>query len=62
MKRIVLAAFLAAASVSLWAFDIPKPTAEIRRFQLQAITLRDVTFLFDLAVKNPYPSACPSKG
>jgi LEA14-like dessication related protein len=62
MKRIVLAALLAAASASLWAFDFPKPTAEIRRFQLQAITLRDVTFLFDLAVKNPYPIALSFDG
>jgi len=62
MKRIILAAFLAAATVSLWAFDIPKPTAEIRRFQLEAITLRDVTFLFDLAVKNPYPVSLPFEG
>jgi LEA14-like dessication related protein len=62
MRRIVLAALLAAASVSLWAFDLPKPTAEIRRFQLQAITLRDVTFLFDLVVKNPYPVAISFEG
>ena len=31
-------------------------------FQLQAITLRDVTFLFDLAVKNPYPVSLPFDG
>ncbi len=35
--------------------QIQKPTAEIRRFQVEALTLRDVTFLFELAVKNPYP-------
>jgi LEA14-like dessication related protein len=62
MKRIVLAAILVAVSVCSWAFDFPKPTAEIRRFQLQAITLRDVTFLFDLAVKNPYPVNLPFDG
>ena len=55
MKRAVLATFLVAITASLWAFDIPKPTAEITRFQVEAISLRDVTFLFDLSVKNPYP-------
>ena len=48
-------------AASLWAFNlptpgnVPKPTAEVRRFQLEAMSLRDVTFLFELAVKNPYP-------
>jgi LEA14-like dessication related protein len=62
MKRIALAALLAVVAVSSWAFDIPKPSAEIRRFQLDSITLRDVTFLFDLAVKNPYPVSLPFDG
>jgi LEA14-like dessication related protein len=44
-----------ASAVRLFAFDIPKPTAEVRSFRLEAISLRDVTFKFDLAVKNPYP-------
>lgn len=61
MKRAVITTLLVAIAASLWAFDfpnptgIPKPTAEITRFQVEAISLRDVTFLFDLAVKNPYP-------
>ncbi|MEJ5189961.1 MAG: LEA type 2 family protein [Breznakiellaceae bacterium] len=38
----------------LWA-QLAKPSAEIKRFELQSMTLRDVTFLFELAVKNPYP-------
>ncbi|MCX7023878.1 MAG: LEA type 2 family protein [Spirochaetes bacterium] len=37
------------------AAGFPKPTAELRRFEVEALTLRDVTFLFELAVKNPYP-------
>lgn len=41
-------------AVPAWA-QLQKPTAEIRRFQVEALTLRDVTFLFELAVKNPYP-------
>jgi hypothetical protein len=68
-KRIALALTLCALSAPFWAFDLPKPaglpvpanlpkpTAEITNFQLQAISLRDVTFLVDLAVKNPYPVA-----
>ncbi|MGD0726835.1 MAG: LEA type 2 family protein [Spirochaetia bacterium] len=55
MKRVALTTLLVALTASLWAFDIPKPTAEITRFQVEAISLRDVTFLFDLSVKNPYP-------
>ena len=37
------------------AQSIAKPTAEITRFQIQAISLRDVTFQFELTVSNPYP-------
>lgn len=55
MKRIAFAALLIVVSASLWAISLPQPTAEIKRFQVDAITLRDVTFLIDLAVKNPYP-------
>lgn len=69
MKRIGLVLCLCALSSSLWAFDFPKlpvdlprPTAEIKRFQVEAISLRDVTFLFDLAVKNPYPVQLSFKG
>ena len=41
-------------AVPAWP-QLQKPTAEIRRFQVEALTLRDVTFLFELAVQNPYP-------
>jgi len=55
MKRTV-AALLAAVLVSLPAFaQFAKPTAEITKFRVEAISLRDVTFLFELTVKNPYP-------
>lgn len=37
------------------AQSIAKPTAEITQFQVQAISLRDVTFRFELTVSNPYP-------
>lgn len=52
MKALVIVLILLSAPA--WA-QIQKPTAEIRRFQVEALTLRDVTFLFELAVKNPYP-------
>lgn len=35
--------------------QVPKPTARVTRFDIERISLRDVTFLFDVAVKNPYP-------
>ena len=58
-RRLIPALLLLSVGASLWAFNLPgnlpKPTAEMRRFQLEAISLRDVTFLFELAVKNPYP-------
>jgi len=55
MKRAAVTTLLLAITAALWAFSIPKPSAEITRFQVDAISLRDVTFLFDLTVKNPYP-------
>ena len=61
IRRLLPAVFLFSLSASLWAFNlpgpgsVPKPTAEVKRFELEAISLRDVTFLFELAVKNPYP-------
>ncbi|MGO9308980.1 MAG: LEA type 2 family protein [Spirochaetia bacterium] len=68
MKKIAVVLSLLVFSAHLWAFDfpkpaaLPKPTAEMRSFQVQAISLRDVTFLFDLAVKNPYPVPLSFKG
>jgi len=56
MKRssaLLLIFALSAAAASAASF--PKPTAEITKFQVEAISLRDVTFLFELTVKNPYP-------
>jgi LEA14-like dessication related protein len=60
--RLFAAALLLAASAGLFAFSVPKPSAEVRSFQLEAISLRDVTFRFDLAVKNPYPVALSFDG
>jgi len=46
-----LAVLLPAASFA----QVPKPTARVTRFDIEQISLRDVTFLFDVAVRNPYP-------
>lgn len=54
-RALAAAALVAAAAGGLFAFDVPKPSAEVRSFQIEAISLRDVTFRFDVAVKNPYP-------
>jgi len=66
IRRLIPALLLLSLGASLWAFELPgnlpKPTAEIKRFQLDAISLRDVTFLFELAVKNPYPVNLPFSG
>jgi LEA14-like dessication related protein len=47
---------------SVFGFDLPKPTAEITAFRLDAISLRDVTFAFELTVNNPYPVGLPVDG
>ena len=35
--------------------QVPKPTAKVTGFDIEEISLREVTFLFDVSVKNPYP-------
>jgi LEA14-like dessication related protein len=35
--------------------SVPKPTAEIVNFDIDSISLYDITFLFDIAITNPYP-------
>ena len=57
---VAAAGFLAAPSLS--AAGLAKPTAEVKRFEVAAISLRDITFLFEVAVKNPYPLALPFDG
>jgi LEA14-like dessication related protein len=41
---------------------IVQPKAELKRFEVSAISLRDITFLFEVAVKNPYPVPLPFDG
>lgn len=40
---------------SISGYKIPKPTAEIVSFDIQEISLTDVTLLFDIEISNPYP-------
>lgn len=57
-KIIVLMCFIFLGGLypaSALKFEIPKPSASIKDFDISAITLRDVTFLFNVTVKNPYP-------
>ena len=44
-----------AGVIPAWALSFPTPTANLTRFEVSSISLRDVTFLFELTVKNPYP-------
>lgn len=70
LSRFLAAALLLFASTGLFALklpksisaELPKPSAEVTSFQLEAISLRDVTFKFVLAVKNPYPVALKFDG
>jgi LEA14-like dessication related protein len=55
MKRAILMLALLAAALPAVAGSFPTPTATLTRFEITAISLRDVTFLFELSVKNPYP-------
>ena len=36
-------------------FTIPKPTAQIVNFDIESISLTDITLLFDVEITNPYP-------
>jgi LEA14-like dessication related protein len=36
---------------------IPRPTATMEKFDIKKISLRDITFTFDIGINNPYPIA-----
>jgi len=40
---------------SFSGYKIPKPTAEIVNFDIEAISFTDITLLFDVEITNPYP-------
>ena len=62
MKRTITLVLFAALAGPLMAASLPKPTATLTKFEVAAISLRDVTFLFELSVKNPYPLALSFDG
>jgi LEA14-like dessication related protein len=55
MKRAILLFLLISLAGPLMAASIPTPTATLSKFDVAAVSLRDITFLFELSVKNPYP-------
>ena len=40
---------------SISGYKVPKPTAEIVNFDIDSISLTDITLLFDVEITNPYP-------
>ena len=58
MKKIV-SCLVIFVSGALSAFSIPKsipkPTADFKGFDIESISLRDINFIFDVEVYNPYP-------
>jgi len=55
MKWTLVLIALVVSVLPAGAFSFPTPTATLTRFEVASISLRDVTFLFELTVKNPYP-------
>jgi LEA14-like dessication related protein len=47
---------------TMFAGGIAEPKAELKRFEVAALSLRDITFLFEVAVTNPYPVSLPFDG
>ncbi|NLJ10320.1 MAG: LEA type 2 family protein [Treponema sp.] len=62
MKRRVFFILMSMIAFAAIAQSIPKPTAELSKFTIKEITLRDVTFQFELTVSNPYPLALSFSG
>ncbi len=62
MKRFVSGAVIilimsicAGPGMTFESFSVPKPKATIEGFDIESISLRDITFLFDVGISNPYP-------
>jgi LEA14-like dessication related protein len=62
LRRTVALLALLTATQDGFSAGLPKPSAELKRFEVAGLSLRDVTFLFEVAVKNPYPLALPFDG
>jgi hypothetical protein len=59
MRTYILSIFAAGAAFILCGCAgtqfAPKPTAEISRFDIDSLSLRDITFVCDVSITNPYP-------
>ena len=56
MKRLsVFLIIICLVSVASALPKPPKPKAKITRFDIDSLSLRDITFLFDVEITNPYP-------
>jgi LEA14-like dessication related protein len=56
MKKFSIIFFLPLFVFSCQSFDIVKrPKVSIEKFDIDSLTLRDITFLFDIGIENPYP-------
>jgi LEA14-like dessication related protein len=53
---------LLTACETLLAGGMAEPKAELKRFEVAGLSLRDITFLFEVDVKNPYPVSLPIDG
>jgi len=57
MKKFPIIFFLPLFVFSCQSFDIVKrPKVSIEKCDIDSLTLRDITFLFDIGIENPYPS------
>jgi len=54
MKKIILFAAALALCACAGSNFVPKPTAEITRFDIDSLGLMDISFVFDVAISNPY--------
>ena len=54
LMLLVMSALLVSFS-TLNSSMLDKPSVSLKRFDIHSISLRDVTFLFDIKLKNPYP-------
>jgi LEA14-like dessication related protein len=56
MKKVILIASIILTLASCAGLQIPeKPGATIKDFDIQSISLQDITLLFDVEISNPYP-------
>ena len=55
MKKTLLFAVTLALCACAGANFGSRPTAEISRFDIDSLSLRDITFVFDISITNPYP-------